>query len=203
MLVKWCVYVDEVNGECYNGVVFNYFCDCKVGDEIMIIGLFGLFFLVFEDKIVNFIFIGMGMGIVFFCVFVKYIFIEENDWKGKICLFYGVCFGLELFYFNDKDGDFMNYYDEDIFWVFCVFSLWLKWLDLIELDKVIEDCVVELFEMLNQVNIYIYVAGYVKVKDNFDKVFVKVLGFKEKWVQCKVELIVGGKWVEVIYQKIN
>jgi ferredoxin--NADP+ reductase len=199
MLVKRCAYVDEVNGERYDGVASNYLCDRKAGDEITITGPFGLPFSVPEDKTANLILIGMGTGIAPFRAFVKHIFTEEKDWKGKIRLFYGARSGLELLYLNDKDGDLMNYYDEDTFRAFRALSPRPKWLDPIELDKAIEDRASELLEMLNQVNTYIYVAGYDKVKENLDKAFAKVLGSKEKWAQRKAELIAGGKWAEVIY----
>ena len=93
----------------------------------------------------------------------------------------------------------MNYYDEETFRAFSALSPRPHWMDPIELDKTIEDRAAELLELLNQVNTYIYVAGYAKVKDNLDKAFAKVLGSKEKWAQRKAELIAGGKWAEVIY----
>ncbi len=199
MLVKRCAYIDDFSGERYQGVASNYLCDRKAGDEITITGPFGLPFSVPEDKTANLILIGMGTGIAPFRAFVKHIFTDEKDWKGKIRLFYGARSGLELLYLNDKDGDLMNYYDEDTFRAFRALSPRPKWLDPIELDKAIEDRAAELLEMLNQVNTYIYVAGYAKVKENLDKAFAKVLGSKEKWAQRKAELIAGGKWAEVIY----
>ena len=199
MLVKRCAYVDDVNGERYDGVASNYLCDRKAGDEITITGPFGLPFTVPEDKTANLILIGMGTGIAPFRAFVKHIFTEEKNWKGKIRLFYGARSGLELLYLNDKDGDLMNYYDEETFRAFRALSPRPQWMDPIELDKAIEDRAAELLEMLNQVNTYIYVAGYAKVKENLDKAFARVLGSKEKWAQRKAELIAGGKWAEVIY----
>ena len=112
MLVKRCTYVDEFSGELYEGVASNYLCDRKVGDAITITGPFSLPFVVPEDKNANLILIGMGTGIAPFRAFVKHIYRQVKDWKGKIRLFYGARSGLELLYLNDKEGDLTNYYDE-------------------------------------------------------------------------------------------
>ncbi|MBV6655925.1 MAG: hypothetical protein KI786_19290 [Mameliella sp.] len=199
MLVKRCAYVDEFNGERYKGVASNYLCDRKEGDEVTITGPFGLPFEVPKDKSANLILVGMGTGIAPFRAFVKHIFAEEKNWKGKIRLFYGARSGLELLYLNDKDGDLVNYYDEETFKAFSALSPRPIWMDPIELDKAIEDRAEEVLDLLNRVNTYIYVAGYAKVKENLDKAFAKVLGSEEQWAQRKAELIAGGKWAEVIY----
>ena len=74
MLVKRCSYVDEFNGELYQGVASNYLCDRKAGDKITITGPFELPFDVPEDKTSNLILIGMGTGIAPFRAFVKHIY---------------------------------------------------------------------------------------------------------------------------------
>ena len=102
-LVKRCSYVDEFNGELYDGIASNYLCDRKPGDEITITGPFKLPFLVPEDKSSNLILIGMGTGIAPFRAFIKHVYKNVGDWKGKIRLFYGARSGLELLYMNDKN----------------------------------------------------------------------------------------------------
>ena len=111
MLVKRCSYIDDFSGELYQGIGSNYLCDRKVGDEITITGPFALPFTVPEDKTSNLILIGMGTGIAPFRAFIKHIYKNVKDWKGKIRLFYGARSGLELLYLNDQDGDLTNYYD--------------------------------------------------------------------------------------------
>lgn len=199
LLVKRCSYVDDFNGELYKGIGSNYLCDRKPGDELTITGPFELPFKVPQDKNSNLILIGLGTGIAPFRAFIKHIYHQVKDWKGKIRLFYGARSGLELLYLNDEDGDLTKYYDEDTFQAFNALSPRPQWSDPIALDAAIEARADEILEMLSQSNTYIYVAGYKKIKDNLDKAFSTILGSKEKWETRKAELIAGKKWAEVIY----
>ncbi len=162
-------------------------------------GPFELPFVVPEDKQANLILIGMGTGIAPFRAFVKHIYKNVKDWKGKIRLFYGARSGLELLYLNNKDGDLTNYYDEETFEAFHALSPRPHWADPIELDKAIEDRAAEIVEILSQANTYIYVAGYEKIHEMLNKAFSKILGSKEKWATRKAELVAGKKWAEIIY----
>ncbi|MBK9013822.1 MAG: ferredoxin-NADP reductase [Saprospiraceae bacterium] len=199
MLVKRCSYVDDFSGERYPGIASNYLCDRRVGDEITLTGPHKLPFVVPEDKNANLILVGMGTGIAPFRAFVKHIYKNVKDWKGKIRLFYGARSGLELLYLNDEDGDLTNYYDQATFEAFHALSPRPHMADPIALDQAIEGRAAEIVEMLNQTNTRIYVAGYDKVKAMLDKAFANILGSKEKWEIRKAELIAGGKWAEVIY----
>ena len=199
MLVKRCSYVDDFSGEQYEGVASNYLCDRKVGDEITITGPHRLPFVVPDDKTANLILIGMGTGIAPFRAFVKHIYKNVKSWQGKVRLFYGARSGLELLYMNDKNNDLTNYYDEETFEAFHALSPRPQWSDEIALDIVIEERAVEIVELLNQVNTYIYVSGYEKTRDMLDKAFSNILGSKEKWATRKAELVAGGKWAEIIY----
>lgn len=199
MLVKRCSYVDEFNGELYHGVGSSYLCDRQVGDVITVTGPFELPFKIPADKNANLILIGMGTGIAPFRAFVKHIYADVKEWKGKIRLFYGAKSGLELLYLNDKDGDLTSYYDEATFEAFHALSPRPHWEDPISLDAALEERAEEILEMLSFSNTYIYIAGYEKVKENLNKAFIKILGSKEKWENRKAELIAGKKWAEVIY----
>jgi ferredoxin--NADP+ reductase len=199
MLVKRCSYVDEFNGELYHGVGSNYLCDRYEGDVITVTGPFELPFKIPADKNSNLILIGMGTGIAPFRAFVKHIYADVKEWKGKIRLFYGAKSGLELLYLNDKDGDLTSYYDEATFEAFHALSPRPHWEDPISLDAALEERAEEILEMLSFSNTYIYIAGYEKVKENLNKAFIKILGSKEKWDNRKAELIAGKKWAEVIY----
>ncbi len=199
MLVKRCSYVDEFSGELYKGVGSNYLCDRQVGDRITITGPFDLPFRVPDDKNANLILIGMGTGIAPFRAFVKHIYHDVKDWKGKIRLFYGARSGLELLYLNDKDGDLTQYYDEATFEAFHALSPRPHWEAPIELDKAMEQRAAEIVEMLSQSATYVYVAGYEKIRDMLDKGFSNILGSKAKWESRKAELVAGDKWAEIIY----
>lgn len=199
LLVKRCTYIDDFSGELYDGIASNYLCDRRVGDKITITGPFGLPFVVPEDKSSNLILISMGTGIAPFRAFVKHIYKNVKDWKGKIRLFYGARSGLELLYMNDKNGDLTNYYDEQTFEAFHALSPRPHWADPIALDQAIEERASEIREMLSQSNTSVYVAGYEKIRDMLDKAFSNILGSKEKWELRKAELIAGKKWAEIIY----
>ena len=199
LLVKRCSYVDEFNGELYEGIASNYLCNRKVGDEITITGPHHLPFVVPEDKKSNLILIGMGTGIAPFRAFVKHIYKNVKNWEGKIRLFYGARSGLELLYLNDKNGDLTNYYDEETFEAFYALSPRPDWSDPIALDAAMEERATEILDMLSQSNTHIYVAGYEKIRVMLDKAFSNILGSKEKWEIRKAVLIAGKKWAEVIY----
>lgn len=198
-LVKRCSYVDEFNGELYDGVASNYLCDRKVGDQITITGPFKLPFEVPQDKSANLILVGMGTGIAPFRAFIKHIYKNVGGWEGKIRLFYGARSGLELLYMNDRNNDLTNYYDEETFEAFHALSPRPHWSDPIALDVALESKDEELREMLSQANTRIYVAGYEKILKMLNKSFAKIMGSKEAWETRKAELIAGKKWAEVIY----
>lgn len=199
LLVRRCSYVDEFSGEIYDGIASHYLCDRKVGDEITITGPFPLAFKVPEDKNANIILIGMGTGIAPFRAFIKHIYKNVKDFKGRILLFYGAKSGLELLYLNEEDGDLTNYYDKETFEAVHAFSPRPLWNDPIVLDQAIEDRAEEIVEMLSLLNTYVYVAGYEKVKDVLEKAFINVMASEERWKTRKAEMIAGKKWAEVIY----
>jgi len=199
MLVKRCSYVDDFSGEKYDGVASNYLCDRQIGDELTITGPHKLPFVIPEDRTSNLILIGMGTGIAPFRAFIKNIYKNIKDWKGKVRLFYGARSGLELLYLNDKSGDLTNYYDEETFEAFHALSPRPAWSDPIALDVAIEERAAEILEMLGQTNTYIYVAGYEKILAMLDKAFANILGSEEKWAVRKAELLAGKKWAEIIY----
>ena len=198
MLVKRCNYVDDFTGEVFKGVASNFLCDRRVGDEVTLTGPHGLPFVVPEDKSADLILIGMGTGIAPFRAFIKHIYKNVKDWKGKVRLFYGARSGLELLYLNDKDGDLTNYYDQETFEAFHALSPRPHWSDPIALDQAIVERAEEIVEMLSRSNTHIYVAGYEAVGEILEKAFVRILG-AEKWALRKAELVAGKKWAEVIY----
>ncbi|NVJ87469.1 MAG: ferredoxin-NADP reductase [Algoriphagus sp.] len=199
LLVKRCNYVDPFSGELQYGIASNYLCDRKEGDQITITGPFGLAFSVPENREANLILIGMGTGIAPFRAFIKHIYTNIKDWKGRIRLFYGAKTGLELLYQNELDDDLTSYYDQKTFQAIHALSPRPVWNDVMTLNESIEERSEEILEMLSNLNTYIYVAGHEKVKEGLDEVFSKMMGSKEKWETRKAELIAGKKWAEIIY----
>jgi len=199
VLVRRCFFVDDFNGERYDGIGSNYLCDRQVGDEISITGPFELPFSIPEGPDTNLILIGLGTGIAPFRALIKHIYKHVEGWQGRILLFHGARSGLELLYANDKDDDLTNYYDEETFESINALSPRPLWNDPVILDQAIEDRSQEILEMLSLLNTYIYVAGHDKIKKMLDKAFANILGSQEKWETRRAELIEEKRWAELIY----
>lgn len=199
MLVKRCAYIDEFSGEQYPGIASNFLCDRHPGDQILLTGPHGLPFEVPKDKTANLILIGMGTGIAPFRAFIKHIYHNVQDWKGKIRLFYGAKSGLEVLYMNDEEDDLKNYYDKETFEAIEALSPRPHMNDPIALETALTDRAADILEMLNKTNTYIYLAGYEQVKELLDKAFSTIMQSNEQWLLRKAELIAGKKWAEIIY----
>ncbi len=199
ILVKRCSYIDDFNGEVYEGVASNYLCDRKKGDLITLTGPHGLPFDIPNDKATNLILIGMGTGIAPFRAFIKHLYTKHSRWEGKILLFYGARSGLELLYLNEEDNDLSQYYDEKTFEAFHALSPRPHMNDPIALDDAIMQRAEEIYEMLNKTNTRIYIAGYKKVKEKLDETFTRIMGSENDWFTRKAELIAGNKWAEIVY----
>jgi len=197
--VRRCFYIDPYSGERYKGIASNYLCDLQPGQSVTMTGPYGLVFEVPDEMDANLILIGSGTGIAPFRAFVKHIYGNVKEWKGKIWLFYGAKSGLEMFYMNDERDDFTNYYDEDTFQAFKALSPRPNWADPIAWDQAIAERSEELWNMLGAPNTYVFVAGLEKMRDELDTVFADLAGSKEKWERRKAELMAGGRWTELLY----
>ncbi len=197
--VRRCNYIDEFTGERHPGVASNYLCDRAVGDVVSLTGPFGLAFEVPEDLDANLVLIGSGTGIAPFRAFVKHLYRNVADWKGRVWLLYGAKSGLELLYMNDQRNDFAQYYDESTFEAFKALSPRPGWSDPIAWDLAIEERAEELWEMLGEPKTYVYVAGLEKTRDELDKVFARIAGTADRWRRRKAELAAGRRWVELLY----
>jgi len=199
LCVRRCFYIDEYSGEEYPGVASNYLCDLTPGDGLTLTGPYGLPFEIPEDKDANLILIGTGTGIAPFRAFVKHIYKQVGDWKGKIWLLYGAKSGLEMLYMNDRRDDFSQYYDEETFEAFRALSPRPNWADPIAWDHAIAERAEELWSMLGDSKTYVYLAALEKMRAELDNVFTRIVGSEEKWGRRKAELMAGKRWVELIY----
>jgi ferredoxin--NADP+ reductase len=197
--VRRCFYIDEYSGERYPGIASNFLCDLRAGDKLTLSGPYGLAFEVPEEHDANLILIGTGTGIAPFRAFVKHLYGEVPDWKGKVWLFYGARSGLELLYMNDKKDDFSQYYDEETFEAFKALSPRPHWADPIAWDHAIAERGDELWQLLGAAKTYVYVAGLEKMREELDGVFTRLAGSEQKWKRRKAELQAGKRWVELLY----
>ena len=197
--VKRCHYIDEYSGEEYDGVVSNYLCDLKAGEQLTITGPYGLPFEIPKNKSANLLMIGMGTGIAPFRAFVKHIYHNVGAWEGKVYLFYGARTGLDMLYMNDKRDDFTNYYDEETFQAFKAISPRPHWNEPVALDKSLEERQQEVWGMICDDKTHVYVAGHESMLNQLNKTFEKMAGSKDNWQQKKTELISDKRWSEIIY----
>jgi ferredoxin--NADP+ reductase len=197
--VRRCSYIDEFSGERYDGVASNFLCDLQPGDGLLVTGPYELPFGVPEEMDANLVLIGSGTGIAPFRAFVKHLYHDVPEWKGRVWLFHGARSGLEMLYMNDEKDDFAQYYDEDTFQAFKALSPRPDWNEPIAWASAIEERGQELWEMLGSPKTYVYVAGLEKMLDELDKVFANLAGSKEKWERRKAELKAGERWVELVY----
>ena len=199
LCVRRCHYLDDYSGERFPGIASNYLCDRAPGDTLTVTGPYGLPFEVPEERDANLILIGSGTGIAPFRAFVKHIYRDVPDWRGRIWLFYGARSGLEMPYMNDERDDFAQYYDRETFEAFRALSARPAWSDAIDWAGALEARGAELWRMLGQPNTYVYVAGLEKTLGELDRVFARVAGSAEKWQRRKAELAAGKRWVELVY----
>jgi len=171
--IKICVkrvdYIDKYSGERYAGRASNYLCDLTAGDTAP------------------------------FRAFIKHLYTEVKHWKGRVWLFYGAKSGLEMLYQNEKNNDLAQYYDEETFEAFQALSPRPHWADPIAWDLAIAERGDELWQLLDQSNTYVYVAGLEKMRDELNAVFGRLAGSEEKWRQRKASLAAEMRWVELLY----
>lgn len=197
--VRRCTYLDPFTGERYPGIASNYLCDLRPGQSLVLTGPFGLPFEVPREADANLILIGSGTGIAPFRAFIKHLYREVAEWKGKVWLFYGAKSGLELLYMNDHNNDLALFYDEETFKAFHALSQRPHWDDPIAWDLAIEERSEELWAMLGSAKTYVYVAGLEPMLVELDRVFARVAGSAEAWHRRKAELRAGKRWVELVY----
>jgi ferredoxin--NADP+ reductase len=199
LCVRRCSYIDDASGEEIPGVASNYLCDLKPGDTIKFSGPTGYPFKVPENSEADLIMIGMGTGIAPFRGLIQLIYEKRGGWKGKVRLYYGARSGLDLLYMNDENNDLANYYDQATFKAFQAVSLRPHFNEPAELDKIIEQNVGEMKELLHRPDTRVYVAGVSVMQAMVDKAMVAVAGSAEAWNKTKAGLIASGRWHEMLY----
>ncbi|MDX9974986.1 MAG: hypothetical protein RBU21_18510 [FCB group bacterium] len=199
LCVKRCFYIDEFSGERVPGVASNYLCDRQPGDVITMSGPYGSAFQMPEDPMANLLLVGMGTGIAPFRAFVKQIYDTKGGWQGKVRLFYGAKSGLEMLYLNDKNNDLVNYYDRDTFKAFEAVSPRPALNVPAALDEAVEQNATEVWDMINDPNTFVFVAGLSKASEMLDSALGRIAGSPEKWQRRKAELRAGGRFSELIY----
>jgi ferredoxin--NADP+ reductase len=199
LLVKRCFYIDDFNGERYEGKASNYLCDLKEGDEITLVGPYNLAFTLPEEKDANLLMIGLGTGIAPFRAFIKHIYNELGGWEGAVRLYHGAMKGIELAYMNDQNADLEYYYDEETFKAFQALSPRAHFDVPVDLEGAIAQNSDEVWTQLQDPKTYVYVAGLKQISGLLDEALVKVVGSRGAYEQQKAKMIDEGRWAELIY----
>ena len=199
LCVKRAFYVDDVNGERYDGKASNYLCDLKKGDAVTLVGPYNIAFTLPKDRDANLLMIGLGTGIAPFRAFVKHIYSELGGWQGKVRLFHGASRGIELAYMNDQNDDLKYYYDEATFKAFQALSPRPHFDVPVDLEGAIAQNADEVWTLLQDPKTYVYVAGLKRISEQLDEALVKLIGLPEVYQQHKARMIDEGRWAELLY----
>lgn len=200
LCVRRCFYIDEVSGERYPGVASNFLCDRKPGDKIQLTGPYGRHFMPPRDNTCNILMMGIGTGIAPFRAFLKHIYEERKEWKGKVRLFYGAKTGMDLLYLNDKNNDLANYYDKETFKAIESLSPRPHTDAPEEIDRSLDENKEEVWEMVQDKKTYVYVSGLSRLEETLDKALSEMAGSEEKWQEIKKEMVAEGRWSTLFYE---
>jgi len=199
LCVRRCFYIDEVSGERFPGVASNFLCDRKPGDKIQLTGPYGRQFMPPRDNSANLLMIGIGTGIAPFRAFIKHIYEERGEWKGKVRLFYGAQTGMDLLYMNDQNDDLANYYDRETFKAFEALSPRPHVNAPEDMDRAISENREEVWEMLQDPKTFVYVSGLSKLEETLEGVITDMAGSAEQWTALKDKMISEGRWSTLFY----
>ena len=197
--VRRCFYIDEISGEQHPGVASNYLCDLQPGDEVRITGPYGRQFQAPRDVTCNLLMIGVGTGIAPFRAFMKHIYGERKQWKGKVRLFYGARTGMDLVYMNDQKNDLGLYYDEETFKAFEALSDRPHFDEPPALEKKLMDNALEVWGLLQDPKTYVYVSGLSSLEKTLDRMLTALAGSEEEWQKMKKDLIAQRRWSTLFY----
>ncbi len=197
--VRRCFYIDEVSGERHPGVASNYLCDRQPGDAVEITGPYGRQFMAPKDPTCNILMIGVGTGIAPFRAFLKHIYEERKEWKGKVRLFYGAKTGVELLYMNDQKDDLSLYYDEETFKAFQALSKRPAFDEPPAMEQTLKDNAHEVWGLIQDPKTHVYVAGLSSLEATLDRLLAFMVGTPEAWQAKKQELIAQRRWATLFY----
>lgn len=197
--VRRCFYIDEVSGERHPGVASNYLCDRKPGEEIKITGPYGRQFQAPKDATCNLLMIGVGTGIAPFRAFMKHIYEERKEWKGKVRLFYGARTGMDLLYMNDLKNDLALYYDEHTFKAFEALSRRPHFDEEPDIERRMMDNALEVWGLMQDPKTYVYVSGISSLERSLDRVMIALAGSEDEWTKLKKQLIAERRWSTLFY----
>lgn len=199
LCVRRCFFIDEVNGEQYQGVASNYLCDLKPGSSIEFSGPVEYPFSIPDDPATDLLMIGMGTGIAPFRTLIRMIYEKHGGWKGKVRLFHGARTGLEMLYLNDINNDLANYYDQPTFKAFQAVSPRPAFDAPAAIDQTLQQHAKEVWQIVKAPRSRIYVAGMRTMLGQIDRAMNSIAGSEAAWQKKKKALDDTGRWLEMLY----
>ena len=200
LLVRRCFYIDEVSGEEYPGIASNHLCNAQTGDKVTLTGPHTSPFWIPADKEYNLLMLGTGTGIAPFRAFLRRIYQEQKDWKGKVRLYYGAKTGTDMLYMNDINNDLTNYYDQETFQAIQAVGKNLLGDEGDALKGGVADHAADIWKLIQEPKTHVYLAGMKKIVTALDEVMIQTAGSRELWHQTKERLIQERRWSELTYQ---
>ena len=200
LLVRRCFYIDEVSGEQYPGIASNHLCNARPGDRITLTGPYASPFRIPTDKESNLLMLGTGTGIAPFRAFLRRVYQEQQDWKGKVRLYYGAKNGTDMLYMNDINNDLTNYYDQDTFKAIQAVRRNILNDEGDALQAGVADHAAEIWALIQEPKTHVYLAGMRKIAAALDDTMSQAAGSSALWKQTKQQLIQDKRWAELTYQ---
>lgn len=200
LCVRRCFYIDDVSGERFPGIASNFLCDRKPGDVIQLTGPYGRHFSPPRDLNSNILMIGVGTGIAPFRAFLKHIYEERREWKGKVRLFYGARTGMDLLYMNDRNNDLSLYYDQGTFRAIEALSPRPHADAPEDIQRSLQDNKDEVASLILDKKTFVYVSGLSRLENTLDSILTQILSSSTNWNLLKEDMIAQGRWSTLFYE---
>ena len=195
LCVRRCSFLDPYSGERFPGIASNYLCDLQAGSTLLLAGPVGMPFLIPSDPHTPLLIIGLGTGIAPFRSMLREL-IDERNWQGKVMLFHGARTGLESFYSSDV-AEFAE--RATGLSSVAVVSSRPAWGDPEDLAAAVDKHGDEVWQLLNEPEVHVYMAGLTRLGEQFDAAMAKAASGANAWNARKNELKAAGRWMSLLY----
>jgi ferredoxin--NADP+ reductase len=144
--------------------------------------------------------IGVGTGIAPFRAFLKHIYEERREWKGKVRLFYGARTGMDLLYMNDRNNDLSLYYDQGTFRAIEALSPRPHADAPEDIQRSLQDNKDEVASLILDKKTFVYVSGLSRLENTLDSILTQILSSSTNWNLLKEDMIAQGRWSTLFYE---
>lgn len=195
LCVRRCSYLDPYSGERFPGIASNYLCDLPVGSDLLLAGPVGLPFDIPQDPRTPLMIVGLGTGIAPFRSLIRELY-EKRHWQGRVMMFHGTRVGLEWVY---RDAIAAVGTRSESFAPVEVRSPRPAWDDPADLAEAVRRHQAEVWQLLSEPDIHVYLAGLTQIGQQFDTALAESAGGAEAWARRKSEIVAAGRWMTLLY----